>query len=165
MLSRSVLSFLTCCSSRLLQDICVMVSSLEHYKTSTVGYRSFYFSVLFRNFPFFVSALLLLCVFLSSILELLVFFFSYVFCLIRSIIFFISRVFSFIILSRNFLSMIAVMFFDISSSSAEIVVKLHSFSISINRLQNSSGVSSSVCFAQKNILDCGKCFFSACRTR
>ena len=93
------------------------------------------------------------------------FFFSYVFCLIRLIIFFISSVFSFIILSRNFLSVIAVMYFDFSSSSAEIVVKLHSFSISINRLQNSLGVSSSVCFAQKNLLGCGKCFFSACRTR
>ena len=72
------------------------------------------------------------------------FFFSYVVCLISSIIFFISKVFSFIILSRNFLSVIAVMYFDISSSSSETVLKLHSFSISISRLQNSSGVSCSV---------------------
>ena len=77
------------------------------------------------------------------------FFFSYVFRFINSIVFFISKVFYFIILSGIFLSVIAVMYFDISSSSAEIVLKLHSFSISINRLQKSSGVSSLVCFAQK----------------
>ena len=77
------------------------------------------------------------------------FFFSYVFCLISVIIFFKSSVFSLIILSRNFLSFIAVIYLEICSSSAEIVPKLHSFSISISRLQNSSGVSSSDCFAQQ----------------
>ena len=41
----------------------------------------------------------------------------------------------------------AVMYLEINSSSAEMVPKLHSFSISINRLQN-SGVSFSDCFAQ-----------------
>ena len=54
------------------------------------------------------------------------FFFSYVFCLINSI-FFTSKDFYFIILSRNFLSVIAVINFDISNSSAEIALKLHSF--------------------------------------
>ena len=71
------------------------------------------------------------------------------FCLIISIVFFISRVFSFISLSHNFLSVIAVMYLDINSSSAEMVPKLHSFSISTSRLQNSSGVSFSDCFAKK----------------
>ena len=49
---------------------------------------------------------------------------------------------------RNFSSVIAVMYFEISSSTAQIVLKI-TFSISISRLQNSSGVSSSDCFAQK----------------
>ena len=77
------------------------------------------------------------------------FFFSYVFCFISSNFFFYSSVFYFLILSRNFLSVIAVMYFDINSSSAEIVLKLPSFSISINCLQIFSGVSSSLCFAQR----------------
>ena len=66
-----------------------------------------------------------------------------------SIILFNFSVFSFIVLSRNFLSVIAVIFFDIKIFSAQIVMELHSFPISISRLQKSSGVSSSVCFAQK----------------
>ena len=57
--------------------------------------------------------------------------------------------------------MIAVIYFDISSSSGEIVLNLHSFSISIECLHNSSGVSSSVCLAQKKSV-IGKCFSSAC---
>ena len=77
------------------------------------------------------------------------FFLSYVFCLISPNTFFNSSVFSFIILSRKFLSVISVMYFDINNSSGEMVLKLHSFSISNSHLQNSSGVSSSVCFAQK----------------
>ena len=77
------------------------------------------------------------------------FFFSYVFCFINSISFFSSKVFSFIVLSRIFVSVIAVMYFEISISSADIVLKLHCFFISISHLRNSSGVSSSVYFAQK----------------
>ena len=91
------------------------------------------------------------------------FFFSYVFCLIISIIFFNSSVFSFIILSRNFLSVIAVMYFDINNFSVEIVLKLHSFSISISLVQKSSGVSSSVCFAQKKSPRLWYVFFLACK--
>ena len=54
------------------------------------------------------------------------------------------------ILSCNFLSVFAaVKHFDIIISSAEIIVKLHSFSNSINRLHTSSGLSFSDCLAQK----------------
>ena len=76
------------------------------------------------------------------------FFFSYVFCSIISMVFFSSKVF-FIMLSPNFLSVIAVIYFDISNSSAEIVLKLLSFSISISLLQNFFGVSFSACLGQK----------------
>ena len=62
--------------------------------------------------------------------------------------------FSFIILSRNFLSVIAVTYFEINSSSSDMVLKLHSFPISISLLQNSSRVSLSDCLAQKNCLGC-----------
>ena len=88
------------------------------------------------------------------------FFFSSVSCLIISIIFFNSCGFSFLILSLSFLSVIAHIYLEISNSSAEMVLKLHSFSNLISRLQKSSGFSSSDCFAQKNLLGCGKCFVS-----
>ena len=78
------------------------------------------------------------------------FFFSYAFCLIISIVFFVSGFFFFISLSRSFLSVIAVMNFEMSNSSAVMFSKLHSFSISINLRQKSSGVSISVCLVQKN---------------
>ena len=85
------------------------------------------------------------------------FFFSYEFCLIISIVFFISRVFSFISLSRNFLSVIAVMYLDINSSSAEMVPKLHSFSISVVsrtlRVFHSPIVS-----PKRSLLYCDMCF-------
>ena len=129
--SHSVLSFRTYYSLLRLRDTYVMVSSCKRCSIYTVGFRNFCSSVLFRNVPFFVLVLLLLCV--SSVdirasgIVFFLFFFSYVFCFINSIIFFISRVFSFIILSRNFLSVIAVMYFDISNSSAEIIVEVTFF--------------------------------------
>ena len=62
----------------------------------------------------------------------------------NSKVFLISKGFS-----RRFLSAIAAIYFDIDNLSAEIVLKLRSFSISISRLRNSSEVFSSVCFSQK----------------
>ena len=110
------------------------------FRSRTESFHSLYWFFLYYLFFLLISKLLVLCSF---------FFFSYVFCLISPITFFNSSVFSFIILSRKFLSVIAVMYFDINNSSGEMVLKLHSFSISNSHLQNSSGVSSSVCFAQK----------------
>ena len=78
------------------------------------------------------------------------FFLWYVFCLIISIVFFESSFFSFIGLSRSFESVIAVIIFEMSKSSAVIPSNAHSFSISISRRQKPSGVSVSVCFVQKN---------------
>ena len=87
----------------------------------------------------------------------LLFFCSYVFCFINSIAFFISRVVSFLVLSRSFLSVIAVIFFEINCSTADMALKLHSFWISINLLHNSSGVSFTDWLAQTNLLGCGMC--------
>ena len=143
--------FRICYNLLLVRDIYVLVSSLEHCRICMFGFRNIYFSVLFRTFPLFVSVPLLLCVFLLLISELPVLYsFNSFFSSFFLTTFFSSNVFSFIILSRTFLSVIAVMYFDINNSSADIALKLHTFSISISRLQNSSGVSSSpVCFAQK----------------
>ena len=78
------------------------------------------------------------------------FFLSYVFCLINSIVFANSSFYSFIKLSRSFVSVIAVINFEMSRSSAVIPPNALSFSISISLRQKSSGVSDSVCFVQKN---------------
>ena len=72
-----------------------------------------------------------------------------VFCLIISIVFFISSFFSFITLSRRFLSVIAVISFEMSNFSVVMLLKLHSFSISIYLRNKSSGVLDSVCLVQK----------------
>ena len=153
MLLRNGPTFRICYSLLLVPDVYVSVTNLVRCKICMVDFGIVCFSVLFRIFSFSVSALLLSIVFLLMRLTLpglySFYFFSYVFCLISVIIFFKSSVFSLIILSRNFLSVIAVIYLEICSSSAEIVPKLHSFSISISRLQNSSGVSSSDCFAQQ----------------
>ena len=85
----------------------------------------------------------------ASVIVFFRFFLSYVFCLIISVVFFNSSFFSFIILSRSFVSIIAVKNFEMSRSSAVIPSNAHSFSISISLLQKSSGVSDSVCFVQK----------------
>ena len=94
--------------------------------------------------------------FKASEIVFFLFFFSYVFCLINSIIVFNSKVFSFNILFRNFSSVIAVVYFEISNSSAEIVLKFHSFSISIRRLQSSV-------LPRRNLRGYDKCLFSAFR--
>ena len=78
------------------------------------------------------------------------FFLSYVFCLIISIVFFSSRFFSFINLSRSFVSVIAIMNFETNKSSAVTPSNAHSFSISLSLNQMSSGVPDSVCLVQKN---------------
>ena len=157
MLLRNGLSFRICCSLLLMPDMYVLVTNLVRCKICMVGFRTVHFSVLFRIFPFSVSALLLSIVFLLMRLALpglhsFYFSFSYVFCLISSITFFNSSASSFNYLTRNFLSVIAVKCLEISNSSSKIMPKLHSSSISISRLQNSSGVSSSDCFAQKKSL-------------
>ena len=151
MLLRSGLSFRICYNLLLVPDIYVSVTNLVRCKIYMVGFRIVYFLVLFRIFQFFVSAVLLSFVFLLTKLlppQLYSSFFSNAFCLISSNIFFNSSVFSFIF-SRSFLSVIAVIYLENSNSSAEIVPKLHSFSISLSRLQKFSGVSSSDYFVQK----------------
>ena len=85
------------------------------------------------------------------------FLFSHVFCLIDSIVIFKPRDFSFITLSRNFLSVIAVIYLDISSSSTEIALKLHSFSISISLLQNSPKSLLPLVSPKRNLRGCDKC--------
>ena len=81
------------------------------------------------NWFFFVQLFLFVVIRASGIVFFV--FFSYVFCFISSICFFISRLFSFIILSiHHFLSIIGVMYFEINKSSADMVLKTHSFSIS-----------------------------------
>ena len=65
-------------------------------------------------------------------------------------VFFFIPVFFFIVLSRNLLSATSVIYLDSSSSLADVVLKIHSFSISIILLQKPFGVYTSVCFAQKN---------------
>ena len=84
---------------------------------------------------------------------------SYVFCWICLTTFSTSKFFPFISLSRNFLSVIDVINFDKSNSMLS-SGNSHSFSNSSNFSQWSSGVSLSVCFAQKNLLLSCICFFS-----
>ena len=150
---RSVLFFSNCCILFPLLDIYVMVSSSVLRKICMVYFLSVCFLVSRRSFPFFVSVLLLSCVFLSPKLvppvSYFFFVFSYVFCLISSIVFLSSSVFFFHHFVPKFLWVIAIIHLDISSFSVDIALKLHSFLISTNLLQNFLGVSSSVCFALK----------------
>ena len=151
---RSVLSFRSCYNLILMLGICVLGSSLVLMQNLHGRFPVILVFGLVPNFSTLcIESSLIICfsfvVINASGIVFFLFFFSYVFCLIISIVFFISRVFSFISLSRNFLSVIVVMYLDISSCSAEMVPKMHSFSISISRLQNSSGASFSDCFAQK----------------
>ena len=157
MLSRSVLSFRTCYSLLLLRGIYIMVSNFGALQYVHGRFPEFLFFGFAPNRSILcIGSSFIMCVSFVDIRAsgsvFFLFFFPYVFCSISLIIFFISR---FFFLSLFYpvicLSGIAVMYFDISNSSAEIVLKLHSFSISINRLQNSSSVSSSVCFAQKSL--------------
>ena len=94
----------------------------------------------------------------ASRFVLFLFLFSHVFCLINSIVIFKPGVSSFIILPRYFLSVIAVIYLDISSSSTEIALKLHfSFSISISLLQNSPKSLLSLVLPRGNLRGCDKC--------
>ena len=79
----------------------------------------------------------------------LLFFFSYVFCLIISTVFFILSIFSFINLPWSFLPVIAVINFDMSSSSVVMFSKLHSFNL-YQFLINFPGVSGLISLVQKN---------------
>ena len=92
-------------------------------------------------------------------------FFSYVFCLISSVIFLSSNVFYFIILSCSFFSVIDVIYFDISNSSAEIVLKLHSFSSSISLLKIFPVFPLPSVLPKSNLLGYGKCFVLICKSR
>ena len=77
-------------------------------------------------------------------------FFSYLFSLIISMVFFNSNFFTSVCLSRSFVSVIAVMNLEMSKSSALIPSNAHFYSISISLRQKSSGVSVSDCLVQKN---------------
>ena len=88
MLLRSGLSFRICCSLLLMPGICVSVTSLVRCKICMVGFRIVYSSVLFRIFPFFVSALPLLFVSLlmkSMLPGLCSFYFSFPMCFALSV--------------------------------------------------------------------------------
>ena len=150
---RLVFSPYGCCSF----SVCILLRSVFSYRiyhllqlTSSAGHLCIgvqfgalqNLQVRFPNFSIrWIGSSFIICFSFVDIkasgIVFFLFFFSYVFCLISSIIIFNSSVFAFIILSRNFLSVIAVIYFDINNSSAEIVLKLHSFSISISRLQKS----------------------------
>ena len=153
MLSQSDHFFPIPCSLLLLPDIYVSVTNLVRCKIYMVGFRMFYFPVCSRIFPLSVSVLLLSSVFLSKRWVLpgsYSFYSTFRMCSVWLVRLFSSDplFFYFFILPRSFLSVIAVIYLEISNSSAEMVLKLYSVSISISRLQNSSGVSSSDCFAQ-----------------
>ena len=134
--------------------ICVLGSSLVRYRIYRVFHLLFYFSVWFRIVPFFCigSSFISFSRLVISASGFVFFrlFRSYVFCFIISIVFFSSSFFSFISLSRSFVSVIAVMNFEMSRSSAVIPSNAHSFSVSINLRQKSSGVSVSVCHHMKS---------------
>ena len=80
---------------------------------------------------FCIGSSLMICfrfvVIRASGIVLFFFFFSNVFHFISSIVFSISRVFSFISLSHKFLSVIAVLYFEIERFSAEMVLKIAFF--------------------------------------
>ena len=109
--------------------------------------------VLVLFFPLFGSVLLLPYVFLllkSVLPELCSFCSSFHRRFVGSVRLFSSiPMIFFIILDRIFLSVIAVKYFDNNNSAAEILLKLLSFSMTIYRQHNSSGVSHSVCSVQK----------------
>ena len=86
-------------------------------------------------------------------------FLSYVFSCISSTTFNTSKTSLFSSLSRSFLSLIDVVKFDINSLVLK-SGKLHSFSISTNFYQWSSGVAVFFCFAQKHLLVGCMFFFS-----
>ena len=103
-------------------------------------------------FPFFVLALLCnLFLALKSDLPVWCFFsvFSVVYILFNHFDCFLQfEFFLFHYFVQSFVSVIAVINFEISKSSAFILSNAHSFSISINLRQKSSGVSDSVCLVQ-----------------
>ena len=148
----------------LVRDKCVLGSRSVPCRIYTV----YCFSILF--FPHFI----LFCPFFGSLLFFHLFslvgykcfrycvfvVLLFVFCIVILLVFFISTFFSFIDMSRSFLSVIVGIKFDASSSSAVIVSKLLSFANYISLHQNSSGVSVSVCFVPKNSVRLWYIFFS-----
>ena len=149
--SVSDLSFRICYNLLLVPDIYVSVTNLQnlHGRLPNV----LFFGLVPNRSILWIGSSSIMCFsfveFKASGIAFFLFFFSYKFCFIYSIMFFKSSVFSFIILSCSFLSVIAVKDLEISNSSAQMVLKLHSFSFSISRLQKSYGVSSSDGFVQK----------------
>ena len=120
MFSRSGLSFRIYCSLLLLPGIYVSVTNLVRCTIYMVGFRMFYFSVLLRIFPFFIGSSFIICFSFDENnafgIVFFIMFFSYVFSSISSNIF-SSRVF-FILFPRIFLSVIVVIYLEISNSSA-----------------------------------------------
>ena len=68
--------------------------------------------------------------------------------------------FFFFVFVPYFLSCFIVMYFDISSSSAEDALKLRSFWISIGRLQISSGFCLRSVLPRRSLLGCDRCYVS-----
>ena len=138
------------------QDICGSASTLVRRNICNFDLLAS-LSVLFRTVRcvFFCVWALLWCLFPGLILGLPVWYSSCslgrIFCCFCCTTFSTSKSFSFSILSHIFLSVIDVIHLDISNSVL-ISGGWHSFSNSINFSQWSSGVSVSVCFAQKNLL-------------
>ena len=127
--------FGTCCNNLLLvRDICVIAtvrSVAKSTRSASCGlFCGFFLSLdrLFLPYVLFISLL--------PVLHYVCFFFLVSFLFVQfNYCFFISHVYSFIVFVGD-----CGIFFDIYSSSVEIVLKLLSFSISVSRLQNASHV-------------------------
>ena len=127
---QNVLSSRSCCRVYLMLGIYELASSSVRYKIGTVYRLPFCFAVLIRIVPPFLLVLLLFF-FLGLRIKLPILFFDfvfpYVFCSTISIVFFSSSSFSFITLSRSFVSVIAVNIFEMSRASAVILSNTLSF--------------------------------------
>ena len=135
MLSQIVPIFHNCYRLYLTTGICVMDSSLVQCRIYTVCHLSFSLFVIKACGIVFVQLFL-----------------TFVFCFIISIVFFSSSFFSFKKMSRSFLSVLAVVNFEMSTSSADNPLNAQSFSISISQRQRFSSVSASFYLVQKNFL-------------
>ena len=118
----SALSFRNCCIVYPMPDICEFGSKLVRYKTCNVCFVIVFFGPVPNRSLFCIgSSYISFSRFVNKASSFVFSRFSFVFCMIISIVFFESSFFSFINLSLRFVSVIAVMNFEMSKSSAVIV--------------------------------------------
>ena len=133
MLLRSVFCYRICYSLLQMRGICVGVQFKAPQYLHGRLLKFSLFGLVPNRSILCIGSSLIACFFFVDItaygIVFVLFFFSYMICFISSNCFFRSCVFSLIIFSRYFLSVIAVRYFEISSTSAAIVLELHSFSI------------------------------------